>query len=84
MGKRIFLAATWAALLASAGCLRNMCERHGYYPAAPPAAYAPQCCVPCCPAPAAGYVAPAAAPSWTTPAAVPATCPPGCVPAAVH
>jgi len=77
MGKRIFLAATWAGLLASTGCLRNMCERHGYYPAAP--ACAPQCCVPCCPAPAAGYVAPAPASSWNAPAAVPATCPPGCV-----
>ncbi len=77
MGKRIFLAATWAGLLASAGCLRNVCERHGYYPAAP-AGYAPQCCVPCCPAPQTGYVAPA--PTWNAPA-VPAPCPQGCVPA---
>ncbi len=81
MGKRFFLAATLAGLLVSVGCLERMCERHGYYKAAP--ACAPQCCVPCVcqPAPAAGYVAPA--PSWNAPvaAAAPATCPPGCVPA---
>ncbi len=81
MGKRIFLAMTWAALLASTGCLRNICERHGYYPAVPPAGYTPQCCVPCVCQPAAGYVP--ATPSWNAPAAVPAnTCPPGCVPVA--
>lgn len=79
MRKRIFLSATWAALLASSGCLRDVCERHGYYPSAPPAGYTPQCCVPVCQAPAAGYVAPVS--SWNAPAAVPATCPPGCVPA---
>ncbi|HTU93185.1 MAG TPA: hypothetical protein VMF69_24105 [Gemmataceae bacterium] len=79
MGKRIFLATTWAALLASSGCLRDVCERHGYYPSVPPAA--PGCCVPCVcqPAAPAGYVAPAS--NWNAPASVPATCPAGCVPA---
>ncbi|HTU23681.1 MAG TPA: hypothetical protein VMG10_36930 [Gemmataceae bacterium] len=81
MGKRFVLTATLATLLASVGCLRNMCERHGYYPVTPPPpAYAPQCCVPCCPgAPAAGYAA--ATPAWNAPAPPPpaATCPSGCV-----
>jgi hypothetical protein len=77
MRKRIYLSAMWAVLLASAGCTRNWCEHHGYYPAPPPG-YAAQGCVPCCPAPAAGYVAPVS--GWNAPAAVPAqTCPPGCV-----
>src|SRR5262249_31278790 len=81
MGRRLFQAAALASLLASAGCLRSMCERNGYCPVAA----APNCCVPCCTpcAPAAvGYVAPttAGAPTWNQPAAVPASggccCPP--------
>ncbi|HEY7309309.1 MAG TPA: hypothetical protein VH643_08140 [Gemmataceae bacterium] len=82
MGKRLFLAATLATLLASMGCTRCWCERHGYYP--PQQAAAP-CCVPCCPpcapGPAAVGYAPAP-PAWNAPAAaVPASsgaccCPP--------
>ncbi len=79
MGKRLFLAATLTSLLGSFGCLRNRCERHGYYPAAP--ACQPTCCVPCCQpcAPAAGY-ATAAPPTWNAPAAVPAGNPACCCP----
>jgi hypothetical protein len=82
MGKRFFLVATLASLLVSVGCLERMCERHGYYRAAPAPAYPPQCCVPCVPCqpgPAAGYVAPSS--SWNAPVAAAGTCPPGCVPA---
>jgi hypothetical protein len=75
MGRRFFLAAALASLLASVGCLRNMCERNGYYPVA---GAAPACCVPCCnpcaPA-AAGYVGPTPASTWNAPAAVPAAVP---------
>jgi hypothetical protein len=84
MKKRFFLAATWTALLASAGCLRDVCERHGYYPQPPPPAvgYTPQCCVPCVCQPASGaYVGPQPQPSWNAPVAVSNTCPAGCVPA---
>jgi len=76
-GKRFVVTAALATLLATAGCLRNMCERHGYYPVTPPAACAPQCCVPCGP-PAAGYTAPAPA-GWNVPAPPAPTCPAGCV-----
>jgi hypothetical protein len=76
MGKRLFLAASLMSLLTSAGCLRGVCERHGYYPVATQA-QAPACCVPCCPpcAPAStGYAAPP--PAWNQPAAAPCTCAP--------
>lgn len=75
MRKRFFRAAMVASVLLSAGCLERMCERHGYYPPTPPPAYGNQCCVPCCPPAATGYVAPAS--GW----AAPASCPTGCVPA---
>ncbi len=44
MGKRLFLAASLMSLLASAGCLKGVCERHGYYPVATQAAGARLLC----------------------------------------
>ena len=74
MGKRLFLTASLMSLLASAGCLRGVCERHGYYPVATQT-QAPACCVPCCPAPApATTYAPPVHGYWNQPAPAPAPC----------
>jgi hypothetical protein len=74
-GKRLVRTAVWMGLLAATGCCSmadRWCPNRQPVVCAPAAcapAPAPSCCVPCCPAPTAGYAAPPApaAGTWCAP-----------------